>query len=145
MRSRFSRAYIPFLLQLLDELSDRHPPSELDALLSAVGERMASGRFVGLRTERAHAEAAAAALAEFGGNVEVEADSEGRSYTLRSHGCPLASAVRSHKAVCHAMQTLLSRVTGAIVVSLCDHGAHPNCWFRIGEEGHQEDASGAAI
>ena len=75
----FSRAYIPFLLQLLDELSDRHPPSELDALLSAVGERMASGRFVGLRTERAHAEAAAAALAEFGGDVEVEADSEDRS------------------------------------------------------------------
>ena len=141
----FSRAYVPFLLRLLDELSDRHPPSELDTIMAAVGARMAAGRFVELRTERAHAEAAATVLTELGGDVEVESGGEQSGYTVRSHGCPLASAVRSHAAVCRSVQSLMSRASGAIVVSLCDHGAHPNCWFSIGEEGHQADASGATI
>lgn len=126
----FSNAYAPVLRTLVDVLVTQLPPQQADELLRSVGHRLAAGAGGKASGDlSARVTAAAAILTSLGGDVEViEKDGELR---IRGCACPLAATVADHPEVCHAVETLVSDVVGAPVVSTCDHGARPRCCFEI--------------
>lgn len=126
----FSKAYPPVLNAVLGVVIDELHPEQADQVLRHVGHRLAmevGGEAAGdLRTR---VDAAAAALVNLGGDVEVVEDDEGLS--IRSYGCPLSVAVSCRPEVCRAIETLVSEVTGAPTQECCQHGDRPRCCFRV--------------
>jgi predicted ArsR family transcriptional regulator len=125
----FSSAYLPVLTRLVDALSERMPTDELEILLRHVGERLAKEQPALSGSLRERAEGAASVLTGLGGLAEVEEDDD--KITIRGFSCPLADAVRSHPATCHAARGLVSELVGAPVREACDKGARPRCRFEI--------------
>ena len=125
----FTKAYIPVLMQLVAVLERRMSPRELEAVLREMGSRLAVGKGPSVGSLRARAEAAATVLTELGGIVDVEEKDGG--LTLRGFSCPLADAVRTHPAVCRAVESLVAELVGVPVQERCDRGTRPRCCFEI--------------
>src|SRR5918993_484942 len=125
----FSRAYIPFVAQLLKVLGERTSRAKLDELMQAVGRGLAAEwpRLRGSLEERVAA--AAVLLEELGALVAVEPRDHG--FVIRGHGCLLAEAVHGRPEVCRAMESLLAELTEAPVEECCERGERPRCCFRI--------------
>jgi predicted ArsR family transcriptional regulator len=126
----FTKAYIPVFTQLVGVLAERMTPEELGALLGEVGRRLAAGKGPATGDMRSRADAAANALTELGGVVDVEETGAG-GLTLRGFSCPLADAVRAHPATCRAAESLVAAMVGAPVLERCDKGARPRCCFEV--------------
>lgn len=125
-----SRAYVVVFARLLDVLSERMSPDELEALMQTVGRRLADENARsrgGSRRERV--ERAAALLENLGGATAVE-EADG-VLRIRGFGCPLGAAVRGHPEVCGSVETLLSEVVGTPVRECCEHGDRPQCCFEV--------------
>ncbi len=127
----FSKAYEPVLRRLLDVMVERLGPEETDALLRAVGRRMADERTVPVDDVRARLEVAVAVLNELGGLAELE-EREG-SFFIRGYDCPLAAAVPGHPEVCRLAEALLAELVGLPVHEQCDRSENPRCCFEVGE------------
>lgn len=127
----FSKAYEPVLRRLLDVMVERLGPEETDALLRAVGRRMADERTVPVDDVRARLEVAVAVLNELGGLAELE-EREG-SFFIRGYDCPLASAVPGHPEVCRLAEALLAELVGVPVHEHCERSENPSCCFEVGE------------
>jgi predicted ArsR family transcriptional regulator len=125
----FSRAYMPVLTRLVDALSERMPTEDLELLLRDVGERLAREEQQLSGNLRQRVEAAAEVLTGLGGLAEVHEVSDG--FEIRGLSCPLADAVRSHPATCHAAQGLISELVRAPVIERCDKEGRPRCRFAI--------------
>ena len=125
----FSQAYLPVLTRLVESLSERMPPADLEILLRDVGERLAKEQPALKGTLRERTEGAARVLTALGGLAEVQESEE--TLTIRGFSCPLADAVRSHPATCHAARALVSELIGAEVKETCDKGDRPRCCFTI--------------
>jgi predicted ArsR family transcriptional regulator len=128
--ARFSEAYVPLLLGLLEELGSRHDDAEMHEIMAAVGRRLADGQApTGDRATRLRA--ATSLLRELGALADVS-EENGR-VTISGHGCPVGLAVTNQPAVCRAIETLLEAVIGEPVHEHCDrNGARPCCRFQIG-------------
>jgi predicted ArsR family transcriptional regulator len=128
----FSRAYVPVLCALIDEIVTRVPAAQAAELLEGVGHRLAadSGGRAGGDLE-ARVTAAAALLKSLGGEIEVLSGDADEALRIRGCACPLSATVADHPQVCHAVETLISDVVGARVVSTCEHGDRPRCCFQI--------------
>jgi Predicted transcriptional regulator len=125
-----SRAYPPVLGAVLDVIVEELPPERADDVLQQVGRRLAAslgGRAEGELRERVAA--AAEALIELGGDVEVV--DEGDGLAIRGYGCPLSAAVACRPEVCRAVETLVSGIAGARAHECCEHGERPRCCFRV--------------
>jgi predicted ArsR family transcriptional regulator len=126
----FPKAYGPVLRRLLDVMVERLGPKETEALLRAVGRRMADERTVlPVDDVRARLEVAVAVLNELGGLVELE-EREG-SLFIRGYDCPLAAAVPGHPEVCRLAEALLAELVGVPVHEHCDRGENPRCCFEV--------------
>ena len=125
----FSKAYLPVLTRLVESLSEKMSPDDLEILLREVGERLARAQPSLSGTLRQRTEAAAAVLTSLGGLAEVEEDD--KMLVIRGFSCPLADAVRLHPATCNAAQGLVSELVGVQVREACDKGARPRCRFEI--------------
>jgi len=125
----FSRAYIPFVAQLVRVLRERVRPEELDAIMRAVGQRLAAEwpRVSGELSQRV--EAASALLEELGALNQAEPHNGG--YVIRGHGCLLSAAVHGRPEVCRAMESLLTELIEAPVRECCQRGERPRCCFEI--------------
>jgi predicted ArsR family transcriptional regulator len=125
----FSKAYIPFMAQLLRALQERVRQDELDEIMRLVGRRMASERprLVGDLSQRV--EAASALLEDLGALNEVEKQDGG--YVIRGYGCLLAAAVHGRPELCRAIESLLAELLAAPVRECCDRGERPRCCFEI--------------
>jgi DeoR family transcriptional regulator, suf operon transcriptional repressor len=126
-----SRAYVPFLAQLVEEFAAAMPPAQVEALLGRVGQSLA----VALRggpprgSLDARVRAASALLnQELGAHTYVVRN--GR-YRIQGSGCPLAAVTGKHRAVCVAIEKLVSEVVGARVRECCDRTERPRCCFEI--------------
>ena len=137
--SVLSRAYIPFVAQLLRVLGERMSKGELDELMQTVGRRLGAEwpRFRGDFRERV--EGTSALLEELGSLTEVEQWDGG--YILRGYGCLLGEAVHGRPEVCQAMASLIAHLVEAPVRECCEHGEHPRCCFEISPP----DASGRPV
>jgi predicted ArsR family transcriptional regulator len=125
----FSKAYIPFVAQLVRVLREQLRPSELDEIMHLVGRRLASEwpRLSGDLSQRV--EAASTLLEELGALNEIQKLNGG--YVIRGHGCLLAAAVHSRPDVCRAMESLLAELLEAEVRECCERGDRPRCCFEI--------------
>jgi predicted ArsR family transcriptional regulator len=125
----FSKAYIPFVAQLVRVLRERVRPEELDEIKRAVGQRLAAEwpRVSGELSQRV--EAASALLEELGALNQVEPQNGG--YVIRGHGCLLSAAVHGRPEVCRAMESLLTELIEAPVRECCQRGERPRCCFEI--------------
>jgi predicted ArsR family transcriptional regulator len=125
----FSAAYAPTLAALVTELGKRMKPAELEAILRDVGKRLAP-ESTKATTPEGRVRAAAALLAELGGDADLVKTADG--VTIRAYGCPLAQAVSARPETCRAVEQLLSEVSGAKVREHCDRShALPHCRFDI--------------
>jgi predicted ArsR family transcriptional regulator len=92
--------------------------AELEVLLRDVGERLAKEQPALSGTLRERVEGAARVLTTLGGLAEVEESAD--TLSIRGFSCPLADAVRSHPATCHAAQALVSELVGVDAKESCD-------------------------
>jgi predicted ArsR family transcriptional regulator len=127
--SVLSKAYIPFVAQLLRVLGEQMSRRELDALMQTVGQRLGAEwpRFQGNLRKRV--EAASTLLEELGSLTEIENWDGG--FLLRGYGCALGEAVHGRPEVCRAMESLLAHLIETPVKECCERGEHPRCCFEI--------------
>jgi predicted ArsR family transcriptional regulator len=127
-----SRAYLPFLGQLLSVATRRLPARQVSALMRTVGKGLADELLSGGRPSgslRARVSFASRMLDDQLGAVNhVE---ENGSYVIRGAGCPLSALTEKHPAVCLAVETLLTETIGAPVRQCCDLTERPRCCFEI--------------
>ncbi|HZO17447.1 MAG TPA: helix-turn-helix domain-containing protein [Gemmatimonadaceae bacterium] len=127
--SVLSRAYVPFVAQLLRVLGERMTKEELDDLMRTVGRRLGA-QWPPLRGDLGErVNATAGLLEELGSLTELEAGDGG--YTLRGYGCLLGEAVHGRPEVCQAVESLIAHLVEAPVRECCEHGEHPRCCFEI--------------
>lgn len=125
----FPKAYEPVLEQLLSILAERLGPEESEALIRAVGRRMAEGQAVPTDGVRARLEAGAAVLNELGGLAELE-ERDG-ALVIRGYSCPLTAVTPDHPEVCRLAETLLTELVGVPIDEHCDRGTKPRCCFKV--------------
>jgi predicted ArsR family transcriptional regulator len=125
----FPKAYRPVLRQILGVMSEQLGFEETEALLRAVGRRMANGRTVPADGLRARLEVAVVVLGELGGLAEFE-EHDG-AFVVRSYSCPLTAVVPEHPELCRLVETLLTEVVRAPVRERCDRGESPRCCFEV--------------
>jgi predicted ArsR family transcriptional regulator len=129
----FSRAYVPLFTELLDVLTARMRPGELDSALRAAGRALA-GRAAPPGPLGTRVAAASSLLNELGGLTEL-VEEDGR-YVIRSHGCPLAAATAEHVEVCNALESLLTAFVGSPVSMCCERYQRQRCCFEVEKKGH---------
>lgn len=125
----FPKAYEPVLHNLLDALAERDDPAELEALLRAVGRRMAAREVVASGDIRSRLDAAVALLNDLGGLVELEENEE--TLSLCGYSCPLSPVVQSHPEMCKIMEAMLTEVIDAPVRERCERSESLSCWFEV--------------
>lgn len=128
-----SRAYIPFVAQLLRALGERTSSAELDDLMLSVGRQLAAEwpRLQGDLRQRVTT--AARLLEELGALMEIERADGG--FVLRSYGCMLGEAVHGRPEVCRSVESLLAHLVEAPVRECCERGERPRCCFEIAVTG----------
>ncbi|HLV26162.1 MAG TPA: ArsR family transcriptional regulator [Gemmatimonadales bacterium] len=125
-----SRGYLPLLRSLLQELGGRMDSVSLHELMRDTGERMALEQPPLRATDfESRVEAASALLAAIGAETMVERTERG--VEIRGCSCALSAAVSERPEVCSAVQSLLTKVTGAEVREHCERGERPRCRFEI--------------
>jgi predicted ArsR family transcriptional regulator len=127
-----SRAYIPFLTQLIRVFANGLPQDQVDALFREAGKGMVGelalrkGVSGDLRTR---VKTASGLLNdELGAITHVE---ESPGYVIRGVGCPLAAVTGKHPAVCRAMESLIAEIVQMPVSECCDRAERPRCCFKI--------------
>jgi predicted ArsR family transcriptional regulator len=126
----FSRAYVPVLVALLEEMIERLPPEQNVALLEGMGRRLAAGVApVAAAGLDARLQAAVGVLNGLGGAAEIEERDGIR--LIRGCGCPLSAAVSRRPELCAGVAALLGEVVGAEVRHCCRQGDRPSCCFEI--------------
>jgi predicted ArsR family transcriptional regulator len=131
----FPKAYEPVLRELIGAIEERLGAGESEALLRAVGRRLAVHRGSPDDALRVRVDAATALLGELGGLAEVE-EVEGGGYIIRGYSCPLAAIVPGNPAVCQLAETLLAESVGVPVCENCDRSDRPRCEFQIAMPGN---------
>jgi predicted ArsR family transcriptional regulator len=129
----FPKAYGLVLRQLLDVMIERLGPEETEALLKAVGRRIADEPTVQADGVRSRLAAAVAVLNKLGGFVELE-ESNGTNI-IRGYSCPLTAVVPGHPEVCRLVEALLTELAGVPVHERCDRGERPRCCFEVASVG----------
>ena len=115
---------------------------QLDALMLAVGRRLAA-QWPPLQGDLPRRIGAAALLLEeLGAQTEIER-LDGR-FVLRGYGCLLGEAVHGRPEVCRAVESLLANLIEAPVRECCERGEHPRCCFVIGADAGAPSLTAAA-
>jgi predicted ArsR family transcriptional regulator len=125
----FSRAYAPVLNAVLDELAVQLSQQQRDALMHAVGKRLAATVPQTSGDLETRVGAAVTLLNALGG--DAQAVIENGTFVIRGCGCPLSTATARRPEVCHAIQALLTEVVGMPVQEECERQPHPRCCFQI--------------
>jgi predicted ArsR family transcriptional regulator len=125
----FPKAYSPVLRRLLDVMAERLGSEETEALLRAVGRRIADERIVPESDLRGRLEAAVGVLNELGGLAELE-ECDG-AFVIQGYSCPLSAVSSDHSEVCRMAETLVTNLAGVPIYEHCDRGERPRCCFEV--------------
>src|SRR5918911_5526947 len=129
----FPKAYEPVLHRLLDVLSEQAGKKKSEALLRAVGGRLAEERDVPTDDARTRLEATVQVLNELGGLAELQEHDGG--FVIRGYSCPLAGVTPAHPEVCRMAETLIAELADVPVRECCDRSERPRCCFEIATAG----------
>jgi predicted ArsR family transcriptional regulator len=122
------KAYALVLGGLVDEIARVEGRERAVELLRSVGRQV--GASVGAGADReARVAAAAAALRELGGDVEIRRDNGG--WVLQGYACPLSAVASKHPEVCQLAQALVQEITGSAVTECCERTERPRCRFQV--------------
>lgn len=132
----FPKAYDLVLQLLLDVLSERMAPEEVEGILREVGRRIAAQKEVQRNGVRTQLEAAVAVLNTLGGLAELEESRKG--YSICGYRCPLFALVPSYPQVCRLTETLVTEIAGVPAKERCERGESVWCWFEVPLQGGQE-------
>jgi predicted ArsR family transcriptional regulator len=127
-----SRAYVPFLTELVAVFSAELPAARFDDLMRAAGRNLAAAmpRPSG-RLEARVVSASALLNEQLGALTRVESNG---SFVIQGALCPLAALTGKHPAVCLAIESLVAELVGAPVKECCDRGTRPACCFEIAKK-----------
>lgn len=125
------------LTALLTAMKRLLPAEKLPGLLEAGGEALAARFKTGGKKKSllARVQNAAQILNALGGTAEVK--KEGRTFCIKSQGCPLAAVVAEHPETCLMVETFLAQVVRAPVRESCLRGLKSQCQFAIGSYGER--------
>lgn len=128
----FPKNYAALLNELVSVLKEKYPAKAIDAVLRAVGRRIAETHQpkASQRSLDARLRHAIAVLGELGGAARIEIASEG-NVIIRGSDCPLASLAADHAEACHLAETLLSELIGVPVHEKCNRTGKPKCCFEV--------------
>lgn len=128
----FSKAYIPFVAELVRVLQERLRPAQLDDVMRTVGRGLAA-RWPRMQGNlRKRVDGASALLEELGAPNDVERLDGG--FVIRNFtSCMLAQALHGRPEVCRAMESLFGELLDVPVRECCERGEpRPRCCFEIG-------------
>jgi predicted ArsR family transcriptional regulator len=125
----FSKAYGPVLRQLLEELTERMPAEEVEALLRSTGRRLAAQWPLPRGELHTRVEAAVSVLNALGGLTQLER--RNGTYLIQGYSCPLAAVVPGHPEVCHLAASLLTELVGVPVQECCNGSEATQCCFVV--------------
>jgi DeoR family transcriptional regulator, suf operon transcriptional repressor len=135
-----SQAYVPFLTQLVHVFASALPTEQVVTLMREAGKSLANELPFGKRPVGGlHARVSAASELlnmQLGAVTHVEGNG---GFMIRGASCPLAALTGKHRAVCLAMESLLTEVLGAEVHECCDRTGRPKCCFKIKADGKVTD------
>jgi DeoR family suf operon transcriptional repressor len=127
-----SRAYIPLLTQLVDVFAKELPEDQLNGLMRDAGRGLAEALSTARSSSGALGDRVAAASTilneQLGALTTVEPNG---GYIIRGAGCPLSAVTGKHRAVCRAMESLVTTLVGAPAHECCDRANRPRCCFEI--------------
>ena len=123
-----SRAYVPVLRDLLDQLGRRMDPATLETFLEEVGRGLGS-RHPAAGDLRMRVEKANGLLRELGGLTTVTEQPD--RYLILGQGCPLSAATGQHPESCAVIAGFLAEVVGQAVTTCCQRYERKRCCFEI--------------
>jgi len=126
----FPKAHGIMLGQLLDVLTQRMAPEELEEVLRAVGKRMAAQQHIPASDLRGRLDAAVALLNDMGGLAELEESEEG-TYNICGYSCPLSPSAPGRMEICKLVETLLTELVGVPMQERCERGRLLQCRFEV--------------
>ena len=124
---RLSRAYLRLLQALLEEIEGSLPPSGVEKLMRAVGERLAPP--VIERSLHDRVAAAVVTLNDLGASASKIDSPAG--LRIECTCCAIGAVVIEHPLACKGMEALLATHIGAPVREQCDRGDRPRCRFMV--------------
>lgn len=124
-----SGAYAPVLGALLDTLTERNSPEELEHVLRDAGHRLGAAVPRKKRALESRVAAAADVLTNLGAEIDVERIVGG--FRLQGHACPLSAAVRHHPSACQVVEQFVADMVDAPTTECCDRSDGPRCRFEI--------------
>ena len=130
----FSRAYAPLLAAFASEVAASLPDAK-KRFMHRVGKRLAAELPAPSGSLSHRVRIASDLLNSLGGVTEVRKTENG--YSIESRSCPVGEAVIAEPCVCHAIESLVSQVTGATAHEQCDRTGRPRCCFEISESDSQ--------
>jgi predicted ArsR family transcriptional regulator len=124
----FPKAYALVLGGLVEEIARVEGRERATELLRAVGQQVAAA-FPAAGEAEVRVAAAAAALRDLGGDVELKPNGEG--WRLQGYACPLSAVSGMHPEVCELARSLVEEITGRPVTECCDRSDRPRCAFQV--------------
>jgi len=125
----FSKAYVPVLRRLLEELRERVPAEEVEEILRSTSHRLAAIWPPPAGEMHARMERAVDAFNELGGLAEAE--QRDGTYVIRGYSCPLAAVVPGHPEICRLAASLLAELVGMPVQEQCNRDNKASCCFVV--------------
>lgn len=125
----FPQSYDLLLANLLDVLKERATTQEREALMRAVGRKLASQWHYPSGDAQERLERAVETLNRLGGLAELEQNEAGS--TIQGYSCPFAAVVPNHPEVCQLAETFLSELIGEAVQQRCANPGSPHCSFIV--------------
>jgi predicted ArsR family transcriptional regulator len=129
----FPKGYASVLSEVLAYVRDTQGREGLKEFVRGVARRTASNLPHGNDDLRSRVDAAAAALTELGGLVEVVEDDA--ALHIKGFSCPLSAVVRDNPETCALTEELVRTIVGEDVVECCDRTGTPRCAFKINSAG----------
>lgn len=127
-----SRAYLPFLQQVLAQVRSRLDPAETERLFRDAGRGMVPT----IEPEgdlRSRLDEAVRLVNALGGAAYVDRGEP--EPVIRGTCCPIAAIVHDNPLGCAALESALTQVVGLPVHADCDVSGRPNCRFRVAADG----------
>ena len=126
----FPKAYDLLFNLLLDAISQRLPPEDIQEMLRAIGARLATAQGIDVSADlEVRLNYAQDVLNQLGGLAEVQEQAD--RFLICGYSCPLGQVVKQHPEACLLAEALLTELIGRPVQERCERNGTPRCVFEV--------------